>query len=231
MVDAKSQLPLAVRITPANKDDSPQTPLLMKQAQRKHTEVKVDIVAMDAAYDAIENYRFTIEEMKAKPIIPLNPRGNNNPGKSGLTLSQDGDYICPAGYTAVYAGFDKKRNRSKFRCPAVRGKCQCLLVNACSSSPYGRTFHIYPNQDYRLIGPVPRNSATWKEKYKARTSVERAYSEEKGSHRLANPRVRGLPWIKIHVYLALCAQIIKRIGVTIMERLGRTSPVSCLAQS
>jgi len=72
-----------------------------------------------------------------------------------------------------------------------------------------------PERDYRLIGPIPRG--IWQEKYNARTSVERAYSEEKGSHRLANPRVRGLSRVKTHVYLALCAQVIKRIGV--MERL------------
>ena len=64
----------------------------------------------------------------------------------------------------------------------------------------------------------------WREKYNARTSVERAYSEEKGSHHLANPRVKGLSRVRIHVYLALCAQVIKRIGAIIMERLTRPHP-------
>jgi len=57
--------------------------------------------------------------------------------------------------------------------------------------------------------------------------VERAYSEEKGSHHLANPRVRGLSKVKIHVYLALCAQIIKRLGAMIMEGLTRAQPPPC----
>ena len=61
----------------------------------------------------------------------------------------------------------------------------------------------------------------------ARTSVERAYSEEKGSHRLANPRVRKLSRVKTHVYLALCAQVIKRIGATIIERLIKPYPILC----
>jgi len=76
-----------------------------------------------------------------------------------------------------------------------------------------------------LIGPIPRGSDIWQEKYNARTSVERAYSEEKESHHLANPRVRGLPEIKSHIYLALCAQVIKRIGAMIMERLTRPHPM------
>ena len=36
---------------------------------------------------------------------------------------------------------------------------------------------------------------------------------------LANIRVRGLSRVRIHVYLALCAQVLKRIGEMIMERL------------
>jgi hypothetical protein len=33
--------------------------------------------------------------------------------------------------------------------------------------------------------------------------------------------------VKIHVYLALCAQVIKRIGAMIMERLTRPHPIPC----
>jgi hypothetical protein len=60
--------------------------------------------------------------------------------------------------------------------------------------------------------------------------VERAYSEEKGSHRLANPRVRGLGNVKIHVYLALGAQVIKRIGTVVMNRLAMPRTVPCMAR-
>ena len=124
-------------------------------------------------------------------------------------------------------GKDKKRGRLKFRCPAALGRCQCLFHPTCSLSPYGKTFYLHPERDYRLIGPIPRGTDLWQEKYNVRTSVERAYSEEKGSHRLANPRVRGLPRVKIHVYLALCAQVIKRIGAAIMEGLTKPHPVPC----
>ena len=33
--------------------------------------------------------------------------------------------------------------------------------------------------------------------------------------------------VKTHVYLALCAQVIKRIGTMTMERLARPQPVLC----
>jgi len=228
IVDAKSQLPLDVKVTPANEGDSPQAKPLLMGAKERHPEIKIDSSSMDSAYDSYENYRFAIEDIGAAPIIALNSGGRVDTITEGsLYLSDDGAYTCFAGFRGVYWGKDKKRGRLKFRCPAALGKCQCLFRSTCSLSPYGKTFYLHPERDYRLIGPIPRGTDLWQKKYNARTSVERAYSEEKGNHHLANPRVRRLARVKIHVYLALCAQVIKRIGAMIMERLTRPHPIPC----
>lgn len=228
IVDAKSQLPLDIKVTPANEGDSPQAKPLLKGVKQRHPEIKIDSASMDSAYDSYENYRSAIEDMGVAPIIALNPRGRIDAITEGsLYLSDGGTFTCFAGFKVVYWGKDKKRGRLKFRCPAALGRCQCLFRSSCSLSPYGKTFYLHPERDYRLIGPIPRGTDLWQEKYNARTSVERAYSEEKGSHRLANPRVRGLAKMKTHVYLALCAQVIKRIGATITERLTRPNPIPC----
>jgi len=228
IVEAKSQLPLDVKVTPANEADSPQAKPLLKGAKERHPEIKMNSSSMDSAYDAYENYRFAIEDIGAAPIIALNPRGRVDAITWGsLYLSDDGSYTCFAGFKVVYWGKEEKRRRLKFRCPAALGKCQCLFRSTCSPSFYGKTFYLCPDRDYRLIGPIPRGTDLWQEKYNARTSVERAYSEEKGSHCLANPRLRGLAKVKIHTYLALSAQVIKRIGAVTMERLTRPRPIPC----
>lgn len=232
VVDAKSQLPLDVKVTPANEGDAPQAKPLLRGAKQRHPEIKIDSASMDSAYDSYENYRFAIEDMGITPVIALNPRGKVDAITVGsLYLSDDGSYTCFAGFKVVYWGEDKRRGRLKFRCPASLGRCQCLFRPTCSLSTYGRTFYLYPARDYRLTGPIPRGTDLWQEKYNARTSVERAYSEEKGSHRLANPRVRGQAKVEIHVYLALSAQVLKRIGATIMENLTRPGPVLCPARA
>ena len=229
IVDAKSQLPLDVKVTPANEGDSPQAKPLLKGAKERHPEIKMDSASMDSAYDSYENYRCAIEDIGTVPIIALNPRGRVDAiASNSLYLSDDGSYTCFAGFKVVYWGKEEKRGRLKFRCPAALGKCQCLFRSTCSLSSYGRTFYLQPDRDYRLIGPIPRGSNLWQEKYNARSSVERSYSEVKGSHRLANLRVRGLAKVKIHVYLALCAQILKRIGTVIMERFIKPHQASCL---
>ena len=228
IVDAKSQLPLEVLVTPGNDNDSPYANPLLKRAMEKHPDNPIASNAADSGYDAYENYRFAIEEMGVAPIIALNRRNGPDALTVGeLTLSSDGQYTCMAGFQVIYWGIESRRNRLKFRCPAALGKCQCLFQSACSSSSYGRTFYLHPNRDYRLVGPVPRGTALWQEKYNARTSVERAYSEDKGSHRLDSPRVRGLPRIKIHVYLALCGQVAKRIGAAITKGLINPQPSPC----
>lgn len=232
IVDAASQLPLEVRVTPGNAPDSPQAKPLLEGAQKKHPQAKIETSAMDSAYDSHTNYRFALKEAHVAPIIALNPRGGVDALTSdSLQLAKDGSYTCMAGHKVVYWGKEEKRGRLKFRCPAAVGKCECLFRSACSTSPYGRTFHLNPERDYRLIGPIPRGTALWQKKYDKRTSVERAYSEEKGTHRLADLRVRGLPRVTIHVYLALCAQIVKRIGTVVTEKLipPRASPCQATA--
>ena len=183
---------------------------------------------MDSAYDAYENYRSVIQDMSAAPIIALNRRDGTDAITLGsLCLSSEGRYTCLAGFQVVYWGKDPERGRLKFRCPVALGRCQCLFRSTCSPSNYGRTFYLHPDRDYCLIGPISRGTDLWQQKYNARTSVER--SEEKGSHHLANLRVRVLSRVRIHVYLALYAQVLKRIRETITERLIKPHQAPCPA--
>jgi hypothetical protein len=159
IVDAKSQLPLDVKVTPANESDSPQAKPLLRGTNDRHPEIKIDTFSMDAIYDSYENYRFVIEEIGAAPIIAINPRGRVDAiTDSSLYLGDDGIYTCVAGFKVVYWGKDKKRGRLKFRCPAALGRCQCLFHSTCSSSSYGRSFYLHPERNYRLIGPIHRGT-------------------------------------------------------------------------
>ena len=127
IVDAKSQLPLDVKVTPANEADSPQAKPLLQTAKKNHSELPINTASMDSAYDGYENYRFTIEEIGAAPIIALNPRNGADALTVGSLCLCDGRFTCLAGFQVVYWGRDG-RGRLKFRCPAALGKCNCLFV-------------------------------------------------------------------------------------------------------
>ena len=192
IVDAKSQLPLEVIVTSGEKADTLLAKPLLKGVLKQHPQVKLDTVSMDSGYDDYKNYQFAIQEAHTVPIIALNPRTRvNMQSLRSLNLAKDGGYYCQGGHKMVYCGKDKKRSRLKFRCPAAMGRCECLSRPTCCRTPFGRTIYLKPDDDYRLIGPIPRGTALWEKKYDKRTSIERAYSEEKGSHKLAEPRVRG----------------------------------------
>ncbi len=67
IVDAKSQLPLDVKVTPSGECDSPQAKPLFMGAKTRHSEIRMDASSMDSAYEAYENYRFTIEDIGNSP--------------------------------------------------------------------------------------------------------------------------------------------------------------------
>jgi hypothetical protein len=227
MVDTKSQLPLEVIVTSGEKADSPMAKPLMKSALKKHPQIKIETVSMDSAYDDYKNYNFAVREAHIAPLIALNQRtGVNMQSLHSLNLAADGSFHCIGDFKMVYYGFDKRRSRLKFRCPAAVGKCECPLRWDCSKSDYGRIIYLKPDDDYRLIGSIPRGTALWDKMFDKRTSVERAYSEEKGSHKLNDVRVRGLPKVRIHAYLSACAHILKRIGSAISQGLIKPEPLA-----
>ena len=64
-----------------------------------------------------------------------------------------------------------------------------------------------------LLGTIPRDSEEWKFLYRQRTAVERTNSLLKSpTHKLDEPRVRGMEQIQIHVFLSICALVVKTIG-------------------
>lgn len=221
MVDTKSQLPIAIEVTAGNESDSTHLKNLTEQVKNFHPYMEITTTALDAGYDGHLNYQL-LSELNINPIIALNERTKTYPLLTGeLHISQDGKIQGPANCDLVYWGYCKSRNRHKFRCPAVLGKCTCLFLTACSDSKYGRTFYIHPTDDLRLVGRIPRGTSTWKKLYDLRTSAERTNSELKNSHRLADLRFRTLPKVKTHVYLSAIGQILKRFEQWFIARQSK----------
>jgi len=216
LVEKSSQLPTACKVSAGNAHDANYAIPLLNQSLQEHPQVMIENLSADAIYDAHKVYQ-GVSELHINPFIPL--KRYKNPCLSGeLELSEDG-WRCLAGHRLVNWGYCKKRRRHKLRCPHVLGKANCLLKEACSSAPYGRVFYLHPTDDLRLIGPVVRGSYLWNRNYKTRTCTERLFAELKARHRLDDLLVRGLAQVKIHVFLALTALLLKRLA----ER-GRRAP-------
>ncbi|MBE3588331.1 MAG: transposase [Thermoanaerobacteraceae bacterium] len=116
---------------------------------------------------------------------------------SGFHPNHDyGIPFCPKGFPMVFWGFQKSRNRLKWRCPKMAGKklvrSQVCCDQPCSPSAYGRTVYTKPHDDLRFFTPTPRGSAAWKSVYKLRSGSERSFSRKKKDYELKRCRVRSL---------------------------------------
>ena len=89
-------------------------------------------------------------------------------------ISKNGRTFCADVFECIRDGFEKDRNRHKFRCPfAIKKENTCPLKDKCTKSKYGRVFQIKVENALQLFGVIQYNSQKWKTIYKDRTSCER----------------------------------------------------------
>ena len=195
-IDTKSELPVAIEITPAGTHDSQVAMKLVKKANDNLVKEPKHYL-MDSAYDSTDIYEAIRTGYHAKAVIPLNLRGAKEP-REGFDF--DGAPICSAGFRMVYWGCDNGFN--KFRCPHVLGKADCPYGSSwCSSSNYGMVVKTNIKDDPRLFCTPHRGTKNWQKLYDKRTSAERYFSRSKEYLGLERPTLRGIKKIETHAYL------------------------------
>jgi len=210
LCDSKSELPLDIKITPANIHDGTVAISLIEHFLASYKETfKPSYYLMDSGYDYDYIYRDIINRFEAIPIIAYNPRGSKAPP---VGLGEDLHPICSAGYKLVYWG--KDNSHMKFRCRHVLGKVNCPFgSNWCSSSNYGYTLKINYKENPRQIGYPLRSSKTWKTLYNKRTSVERLNGRLKEHLNLNHFHSKGIKKAFTHSLLNSIAIIAGTIAV------------------
>jgi len=217
IVDAQSQLPIEAIVTSGEVHDSTQTTDLIDGAKENHPQITISSSAMDAAYDNTDIYKHCVEK-NIHPIIALNSRHEDKYSQvdDQISIDNNGNWFCNRSkLRLVKNGTDPKRkHRLKLICPPTGERRNCpFRETCCPDSRVGRTFYLYPLRDIRLFGTIKRDSNEWKFLYSQRTAVERTNSCLKSpAHKLDEPRVRGVEQIQIHVYLSICALVVKTIG-------------------
>ena len=195
-VDTKSELPVALEVTPAHVNDGDMGPALVETIASQGYIDRVKYIIGDAGYDQLKNYQVA-HRYGAQAIIPLNLRNEQEPPAG---FSSNGTPRCSMGYDMVYWGCD--RNYLKFRCPHALGKVNCPYGTLwCSSSNYGMVVKVNANDDLRRFSIPHRNSRKWDELYNQRTSVERCNSRLKEYLTTNDLHVGGIEKVKTHALL------------------------------
>lgn len=137
--------------------------------------------ALDKGYD-IGRIHAECMERDCLPLIPLKQtpdvkRGDHKPPS------------CDHGVW-TFAGSDRKRGASKWRCPT--GKCVPASTWIAAS---------------RLHPLVPRESKRWKAGYRRRAAVEREFGRLKNQWGLKPLRCRGLARVRLHADLTILTKL------------------------
>ncbi len=195
-INAKSELPVAIEVTPASVHDSTVAMKLVKKA-RANLVKEPSYYLMDSAYDSVDIYKEIMNDYHGRAIIPLNLRGAKEP-REGFDF--DGTPVCSAGFRMIYWGCDNGFN--KFRCPHVLGKADCPFgSNWCSDSNYGLVVKTSVKDDPRLFCNPHRGTKNWQKLCDDRTGAERYFSRSKEHLGLERPTLRGIKKIETHAYL------------------------------
>jgi len=178
VVDAQSGLAIVEATYPNNMTDEKIARKLYKKLKRLYKPQKGFIVIADKAYDVRDFYTFLVKQIKAQPMIAINPR-NTQPN---LKYSPNGHRICPAGLEMIPAGVfkDGNRLRLKERCPLKASKkIAANYPNGCPChnpkfNGYGCTAYQDLTDDAR--SRVQRGTPRFIKLYAKRIVVEQTFS-------------------------------------------------------
>jgi hypothetical protein len=178
-VCSKTDLPLAWRVETARDQETLSVaPLLDKLHELGITP---ETTAMDKGYDNNRVYA-DCTERGVSPVIPLRKTPDVMRGAGNAPCCEHGEWR--------FAGADRKRGASKWRCP--NGECK-------PASAWIKADRLHPL--------IPRETLRWRGLYRRRASVERAFGRLKHEWSLTPLRVRRLERVRLHVDLTILAHL------------------------
>ncbi len=172
-------LPVSWRVETANEHEGWQVAALLDEAHRR--DCMAATVALDRGYDSAG-----VHEVCAKrDCLPVIPMRRTTGVKRGDHLPPE----CEHG-TWKFAGSDRKRGASKWRCPS--GKCK-------PASTWIKADRMHPL--------IPYKSKRWNSAYRKRVAVEREFGRLKNEWGLKPLRVRGLERVRLHTDLTMLTRL------------------------
>jgi transposase len=178
-VCSKTDLPLAWTVETGKINETPTVAPLL---HRLHAlGIDPETCAMDKGYDNNTVYD-ACADRGVLPVVALRKTPNVVRGEHKAPTCEHGEW--------TFAGADRKRNASKWRCPT--GECQ-------PASVWIKADRLHPL--------IPHETTRWKGLYRRRASVERAFGRLKHEWSLAPLRVRRIERVRLHANLTIMAQL------------------------
>jgi len=225
VVDTKYEIPLNFEVLPANVNECPRLPILLKDTMRLHPSFDVKYVMGDRGYDSRDNCKYVLYDLKALPIIKMRLTQDKDAAFAGevCRCTELGTPICECGAKMLYAGRDGKY--LKFRCSRYMEPLGC----PCSLSSYGRVLKIAVSENERRWPGLHRESKKFNRLYKRRTAVERVNSRLKEHLCLDEQHVRGRAKTTVNVGLSLLVMVGGALAMAQRKKLDNLRQIVALA--
>lgn len=172
-------LPVSWRVETAKDGEGPVAPALIDEARRRGAMAAT--ATMDKGYDGAPLHD-ACAERDCLPVIPLRETGAVKKGQHLPPVCDHGEW--------KFAGSDRKRGASKWRCPT--GECR-------PASTWIKADRLHPLIPYKL--------KRWKAMYRKRSAVEREFGHLKHTWGLGPLRTRGLPRVRLHADLTVLTRL------------------------
>ncbi len=209
---------------------------LVKHLREQLPKAKIDIVILDAGYDAMWMYRLIVK-LGAKPVIVLNLRNTKTLDIQGLKRTKDGVPLCPEENVPMrYCGKSRTGDKLMYCCACrisarINGKhgikidmSRCPRDTPCKpETVMGPMVRIPIDDDPRMNCQIQRGSKLWKTLYKERTCDERFFSFAKKRGKLSQRPYRREHLVFIN---AFCQSLHKHAMAWVSHRFGTTRPKS-----
>ena len=193
--DANHGLPLAMILLPANRNDSPELPVVTDKARMMHPWLRTVAVIADRGYDARTNFEHVIKAGAAPVILTRRmPGGRLREG----VYDHQGVPTCVGMAPMEYVRSDPERGHL-FRCAG------CHLANRPGHANCQDEVWEHPSHNLRLGGAVRMRSAEWEGLYAKRQTIERTFKSLKQSLRLNRHGYRGLAKVRLHCTMSVLA--------------------------
>ena len=192
VADANHGLPLAMILLPANRNDSPELPVVTDKARGLHPWLRPQAVIADRGYDAKSNFEHVIKAGAAPVILTRRVPGGR---LRGGVYDHQGVPTCVGMVPMEYVRSDPERGHL-FRCAG------CHLANRPGHANCRDEVWEHPSHNLRLGGAVRMGSAEWEELYAKRQAIERTFKSMKQSLRLNRHCYRGQRKVLLHCLLS-----------------------------
>jgi hypothetical protein len=187
-----TDLPVAWTVETAKANETRFAVGLVDEARRRG--LMAASACMDKGYDQPPVYE-QCAERDCLPLIPLRATPDVKRGDDAPPSCEHGAW--------TFAGSDRKRGASKWRCPT--GECKPASTWIAAS---------------RLHPLIPRSSKRWKAAHRKRASVEREFGRLKNQWGLKPLRVRGLDRVRLHADLTILTKLACSRGHGLRLRCG-----------